>query len=119
MISLWPVVILFLLLGFRVSIKRKPLFRTQHDLQGRVVAVVGASRGIGLAIASNLLADCAGVTVVIGSRHAEMCEAYFKECRTRQKPGGNVVVEPLDLSDPFSIEHFAYRLKVHCKKSAR
>ena len=43
-----------------------------HDLSGKVAVISGASRGIGEAIASALLA--AGASVVIGSRKAENIE---------------------------------------------
>ena len=46
---------------------------TQHDLQGKIAVVTGATRGIGLAIAQGLAA--AGAHVVVSSRKAEGVKA--------------------------------------------
>lgn len=69
------------------------------SLQGRIVAVTGAGRGLGRAFAEACAG--AGATVVIGDVNAEWGEATCKAL------GAEAAFVPVDLGDPSSVESFA------------
>ena len=56
-------------------------------LAGRRAVVTGGSKGLGKAIAAELLAE--GAAVAICSRHAGELEETAAELRARPPPGGN------------------------------
>lgn len=60
----------------------------EQDLQGRVALVTGASRGIGKAVAANLLAR--GASVTITARKKEPLDAAAEELRA-EVPGARVL----------------------------
>jgi 3-oxoacyl-[acyl-carrier protein] reductase len=70
-------------------------------LAGRRAIVTGGSKGLGKAIAAELLAE--GAQVVICSRHEAELEATAAELR---KPGGTVVALPCDVTDPDQVTAF-------------
>lgn len=71
-------------------------------LQDRIAWVTGAGTGIGLAGANALAA--AGAVVVMSGRRGDVLEA---EATAIRKRGGNVDVEPLDVSDAAAVERVA------------
>lgn len=71
-------------------------------LREKIAWVTGAGTGIGLAGAQALAA--AGAVVVMSGRRAEVLESEAAEIRRR---GGNVEVEPLDVSDAAAVERVA------------
>lgn len=70
-------------------------------LDGKVVAITGAGRGIGRAIA--LACSRAGADLVLGSRHVEECEQVAKSCRG---DGVKAVACRLDVAQLDSIREF-------------
>jgi NAD(P)-dependent dehydrogenase (short-subunit alcohol dehydrogenase family) len=71
-----------------------------HSGDGRVVAVIGASSGIGRATAHALAAR--GDRLVLASRSAEVLEQVRQECRTRG--AGEVLVVPTDVRDADAVD---------------
>ena len=67
-------------------------------LQGRVALVIGASRGIGAATVTALVA--AGARVVLASRDVEALEGLATDVRSR---GGDVRVRSTDITDPIQV----------------
>ena len=68
-------------------------------LAGRRAIVTGGSKGLGRAIAGELMAE--GADVIICSRHAEELEAAAAELgKQAQGGGGTVVAMPCDVTDP-------------------
>lgn len=65
----------------------------KHRLQGRVVWVVGASSGIGAAVALRLVQE--GASVVVSARRADRLEAL----RARSVRPGAVACLPMDVTD--------------------
>jgi len=70
-------------------------------LAGRRAIVTGGSKGLGKAIAAELLAE--GAQVAICSRHEAELEATAAELR---KDGGTVVALPCDVTDPDQVARF-------------
>lgn len=68
----------------------------------RPAVVTGASSGIGAATALTLAA--AGFPVALGARRTDKCEEIAAQIRGA---GGEATVQPLDLTDPASVEGFA------------
>ena len=73
------------------------------ELNGRTALITGASQGIGVAIAKQLVA--AGARVVLAARSEDKLTALAEEIRGG---GGEAAVTPLDLAQP---EEVAARLK--------
>ena len=74
------------------------------DLTGRKAIVTGGSKGLGFAIAQELLAE--GADVAICSRNASEIAAAAEELR---KSGRNVYAQAADVTDPKAIEEFIAR----------
>jgi NAD(P)-dependent dehydrogenase (short-subunit alcohol dehydrogenase family) len=74
-------------------------------LAGRRAIVTGGSKGLGKAIAGELIAE--GADVAICSRHAEELEAAAAELG-KQAPGGagTVLAMPCDVTDPTQVTAF-------------
>jgi 3-oxoacyl-[acyl-carrier protein] reductase len=70
-------------------------------LSGRRAVVTGGSKGLGQAIAAELLAE--GAEVVICSRNEAELEATAAELR---KPGGTVIALRCDVTDPSQVAEF-------------
>src|SRR5258708_26073195 len=70
-------------------------------LAGRRAIVTGGSKGLGQAMAAELLAD--GARVAICSRHAAELDATAGELRAS---GGTVVALPCDVTDPDQVAEF-------------
>ncbi len=70
-------------------------------LAGRRAVVTGGSKGLGRAIAAELLAEGAGVAIC--SRNEAELEAAAAELR---KPGGTVFARPCDVTDPGQVTAF-------------
>ena len=70
-------------------------------LAGRRAIVTGGSKGLGQAIAAELLAE--GARVAICSRHAAELDATAGELRAS---GGTVVALPCDVTDPDQVAEF-------------
>jgi NAD(P)-dependent dehydrogenase (short-subunit alcohol dehydrogenase family) len=75
-----------------------------QQLKGKVVAVIGASRGIG-ASAARALAQ-AGASVAVGARDLRRLEQLAGELR---EDGGEAVAFPVDVRDPAQVESFIGR----------
>jgi len=71
-------------------------------LRDKIAWVTGAGTGIGLAGATALAE--AGAVVVMSGRRGDVLE---KEAASIKKRGGNVEVEPLDVSDAASVDRIA------------
>ncbi|EJZ22087.1 SDR family oxidoreductase [Rhizobium sp. Pop5] len=71
------------------------------DINGKVIAITGASSGIGEAAAKVLAA--AGAHLVIGARRTDRLEALAAEIETG---GGNVRFRKLDVTDCSQVEAF-------------
>lgn len=69
--------------------------------QGKVIAITGASSGIGAATAKHLATR--GARVVIGARRADRLDALAADIRAA---GGTVLVRALDVTDLASVEAF-------------
>ncbi|MBX4903180.1 SDR family oxidoreductase [Rhizobium bangladeshense] len=72
------------------------------DIEGKVIAITGASSGIGEATAKVLAA--AGARVVIGARRSDRLEALAGEI---EAGGGTVRLRKLDVTDRAQVEAFA------------
>ncbi|HEV2790327.1 MAG TPA: SDR family oxidoreductase [Solirubrobacterales bacterium] len=70
----------------------------RHSLNGKVVAITGAARGIGKATAAALVAK--GCRVAIGDLDLELAE------KTAAHLGGSTIALPLDVTDRASFERF-------------
>lgn len=73
-----------------------------RDIQGKVVAITGASSGIGEATA-RVLAE-AGAHVVIGARRADRLDRLAEEIAL---DGGSVLTKKLDVTDREDVSSFA------------
>src|SRR5882672_7728704 len=77
-------------------------------LAGRRAIVTGGSKGLGKAIAAELLAE--GAAVVICSRHADELEATVAELRGQARSAGGqpgtVLSMPCDVTDPEQVTAF-------------
>lgn len=71
-------------------------------IEGKVVAITGASSGIGEAIARHLSA--LGAKVVLGARRADNLKAIAESIRST---GGEAVYRKLDVTDPEDVKSFA------------
>lgn len=76
-------------------------------LTGRRAVVTGGSKGIGKAIAAELLAE--GAAVAICSRHPDELEATAAELMklAADAAGGSVLAMPCDVTDPGQVTAFA------------
>lgn len=72
------------------------------DIRGKVIAITGASSGIGEAAAKVLAA--AGAHVVIGARRTDRLETLSGEIAAH---GGSVRMRKLDVTDRSEMEAFA------------
>ncbi|PDS95821.1 oxidoreductase [Rhizobium sp. S9] len=72
------------------------------DIDGKVIAITGASSGIGEATAKVLAA--AGAQIVIGARRSDRLEALAGEIEIK---GGTVRLRKLDVTDRSQVEAFA------------
>ncbi|MEX0957926.1 MAG: glucose 1-dehydrogenase [Burkholderiales bacterium] len=70
-------------------------------LDGKVVAITGAGRGIGRAIA--LACAHAGADLLLGSRHVDECEQVAESCR---REGVKAIARSLDVAELDSIREF-------------
>jgi len=72
-----------------------------QDLKGKVIAVTGASEGIGKAIALKLAQN--GVKVILGARNAEQLEKVVEEIKDS---GGEAVYVKIDVSKKADLVKF-------------
>lgn len=77
------------------------MFTPHSEIQGKVVAISGASSGIGEATARHLAA--LGARVVLGARRTDRLAAIAAEIGTR---GGEAHYAPLDVTDHAQVEAF-------------
>ena len=73
-------------------------------LTGRRAVVTGGSKGLGKAIAAELLAE--GAAVAICSRHADELEEAAAELRAAAGPGRQLLALPCDVTDPAQVTDF-------------
>jgi 3-oxoacyl-[acyl-carrier protein] reductase len=73
-------------------------------LKGRRAVVTGGSKGLGKAIAAELLAE--GAAVAICSRHAGELEQTAAELRAAATEGQQVLALPCDVTDPAQVTDF-------------
>jgi 3-oxoacyl-[acyl-carrier protein] reductase len=73
-------------------------------LAGRRAIVTGGSKGLGKAIAAELLAE--GAAVAICSRHADELEEAAAELRTAAGPERQLLALPCDVTDPAQVTAF-------------
>jgi 3-oxoacyl-[acyl-carrier protein] reductase len=73
-------------------------------LAGRRAIVTGGSKGLGRAIAAELVAE--GAAVAICSRHADELEATAAELTTQATGAGPVLALPCDVTDPDQVSAF-------------
>ena len=73
-------------------------------LTGRQAIVTGGSKGLGKAIAAELLAE--GASVAICSRHADELAAAAAELREAAAAGQQLVALPCDVTDPAQVTDF-------------
>jgi NAD(P)-dependent dehydrogenase (short-subunit alcohol dehydrogenase family) len=76
------------------------------DLTGKVAAITGSTKGIGLGIAREMAA--AGAKVIVSSRHAELCDEVAGQLNA-EFGKGEVIAKglPCDLTSIESVERFA------------
>lgn len=72
------------------------------DLEGRLVCVTGAGRGLGLAVA-RAVAE-AGAHVVVAELEPDRCD---EAVRVIERSGGRATAVVTDVADPGSVEHLA------------
>ncbi len=77
------------------------------DLAGRVAIVTGSTKGIGRAIARDLLRE--GVHVTISARTAEAVERTVRELGGAEGAGGEAFGVPCDVRDPGACEALVAR----------
>jgi NAD(P)-dependent dehydrogenase (short-subunit alcohol dehydrogenase family) len=73
-------------------------------LTGRRAIVTGGSKGLGMAIAGELLAE--GASVAICSRHADELEEAAAELRKAAAAGQQLLALPCDVTDPAAVTDF-------------
>ena len=73
-------------------------------LTGRRAVVTGGSKGLGKAIAAELLAE--GAAVAICSRHADELEQTAAELRATAAHGQQLLALPCDVTDPAQVTDF-------------
>jgi 3-oxoacyl-[acyl-carrier protein] reductase len=73
-------------------------------LTGRRAIVTGGSKGLGKAIAAELLAE--GAAVAICSRHADELEETAAELRTVATAGQQLLALPCDVTEPAQVSDF-------------
>ena len=73
-------------------------------LTGRRAVVTGGSKGLGKAIAAELLAE--GAAVAICSRHEDELDQTAAELRATAAPGQHVLALPCDVTDPAQVTDF-------------
>jgi 3-oxoacyl-[acyl-carrier protein] reductase len=73
-------------------------------LTGRRAIVTGGSKGLGMAIAGELLAE--GASVAICSRHADELEGAAAELRKAAAAGQQLLALPCDVTDPAQVTDF-------------
>ena len=73
-------------------------------LTGRQAIVTGGSKGLGKAIAAELLAE--GAAVAICSRHADELEETAAELRKAAAAGQQLLALPCDVTDPAAVTDF-------------
>ena len=73
-------------------------------LTGRRAIVTGGSKGLGKAIAAELLAE--GAAVAICSRHADELEETAAELRKAAAAGQQLLALPCDVTDPAAVTDF-------------
>ena len=73
-------------------------------LTGRRAIVTGGSKGLGKAIAAELLAE--GAAVAICARHAEELEETASELRKAAPAGQQLLALPCDVTDPAQVSDF-------------
>jgi 3-oxoacyl-[acyl-carrier protein] reductase len=73
-------------------------------LTGRRAIVTGGSKGLGQAIAAELLAE--GAAVAICARHADELEATAAELRKNAAAGQKLLALPCDVTDPAAVTDF-------------
>lgn len=74
-------------------------------LKGKTVAVTGANRGLGLAIAEACARE--GAQVLMGARDRAALDSALEQVRRAAAPGVKVEATGLDVSDPLSAQAFA------------
>lgn len=80
--------------------------------KSRVAVVSGANRGIGLEICRQLLAG--GVSVVLGSRNADLGKKVASALRDEIKPKVSEIISlALDVTSPESVKRFASGVEEH------
>lgn len=76
-------------------------------LQGRVALVAGGSSGLGLAVAQELAAE--GARVSIGARGADRLDAALATL-----PGSGHIAQPVDVTDPGAVQAWVDRTVAEC-----
>jgi short-subunit dehydrogenase len=76
-----------------------------YSLLGRTVVITGGSRGLGLALAREVVAQ--GARVVICGRDADSLE---RARQSLEQLGAEVLAEPCDITEPESVNHLFQRV---------
>lgn len=76
----------------------------------QVIAITGASTGIGAALARRLASQFLGIRLVLAARNQEKLEAVATDCL---KVGADVLVVPTDLSDVEQVKALAQKALAH------
>ncbi|WP_199873956.1 SDR family oxidoreductase [Streptomyces sp. Root369] len=92
---------------YAFSRRTRDRLRHTRPLAGRVIAVTGAGRGIGRAVAARLAA--AGATVAIGDLDAELAVETAGAISAR--PGGRLLGLSLDVTDTHSFDDFLHTVE--------